>query len=69
MPRKRAIKSVSDDRSPGLVCPRCWCAHLPVVYTRERDGYVQRVRECRHCGRRMVTRETVAGVRPGRKRT
>lgn len=41
----------------GLVCRRCGCRHLPVVYTRPRPGHIQRVRSCRHCGKRTVTRE------------
>ncbi len=41
----------------GLVCPRCGCRHLPVIYTRHRPGHVLRMRECRHCGRRIPTRE------------
>ncbi|TVQ33892.1 MAG: hypothetical protein EA376_01270 [Phycisphaeraceae bacterium] len=41
----------------GVVCPSCGCAHLPVQYTRRRSGFIMRVRQCRHCGRRIVTRE------------
>ena len=41
----------------GLECPNCGCKHLPVYYTRHRPGYVMRVRRCRHCGRRMLTKE------------
>ncbi|MFW5832857.1 MAG: hypothetical protein ACOCYE_02015 [Pseudomonadota bacterium] len=48
--------------SDRLACPKCGCAHLPVRYTRHRDGYTQRVRECRHCQRRIITREKLAGV-------
>lgn len=41
----------------GLVCPRCGCRHLPVVYTRPKGGHLLRVRECRHCAKRITTRE------------
>jgi len=40
-----------------LACPECGCAHLPVLYTRRRNGCMKRVREGHHCGRRIVTRE------------
>lgn len=45
------------DPAKGLACPRCGCRHLPVVYTRPKPGHILRVRECRHCGKRMSTRE------------
>lgn len=41
----------------GLACPRCGCRHLPVVYTRPRENSILRCRECRHCGKRITTRE------------
>jgi hypothetical protein len=41
----------------GLACSKCGCQHLLVVYTRPREGCILRVRSCRHCGRRIVTRE------------
>ena len=43
----------------GLACIRCGCRHLPVVYTRPKAGHILRLRECRHCGRRIITRERV----------
>jgi len=47
----------------GLECPRCGCRHLRVLYTRRAwGGRILRRRECRHCGRRMTTYETLAGV-------
>jgi len=45
----------------GLACPRCGCRHLPVHYTRKRRGHVLRLRICRHCGRRLATRERSSG--------
>lgn len=44
-------------RDLGLQCPKCGCRHLPVWYTRKRPGHILRVRRCRHCGRRVTTRE------------
>lgn len=44
----------------GIKCPDCDCPHLPVYYTRHRDGATIRVRHCRHCGRRVITRERAA---------
>ncbi len=56
---------MSDDRVPmvlsavkdGIVCPRCGCRHFRVVYTRRKPSVIMRLRECRHCGRRIVTKE------------
>jgi len=45
----------SDDR---VRCRACGCPHLPVYYTRQRRDHVLRVRFCRHCGRRRVTKES-----------
>ena len=43
----------------GLVCRGCACQHFRVVYVKHRPGgVVIRRRECRHCGRRALTRET-----------
>jgi len=41
----------------GLVCRHCGCQHFEVLYTRQRPGSIMRVRRCRHCGKRLVTRE------------
>jgi len=42
---------------PGVACRHCGCCHLPVYYVRRQKNFIVRVRECRHCGRRLVTRE------------
>ena len=45
----------------GLCCAKCGCAHLPVLYTRRHPGNrIKRVRECRHCGHRLVTYESAS---------
>jgi len=54
----KAIGEVKPTEPTGLRCPRCGCGHLPVVYTRPRRGFILRVRRCRHCGRRIATRES-----------
>jgi transcriptional regulator NrdR family protein len=45
----------------GLVCPNCGCRHFYVVYTRPRAEKIVRRKECRHCGRRVITVERVLG--------
>ena len=42
----------------GLECRACGCRHFEVLYTRPRPGGIRRVRQCRHCGKRLMTRET-----------
>jgi len=44
----------------GLVCRACGCRHFRVVYVKRIAAGLLRVRECRHCGKRMRTRETSA---------
>lgn len=46
------------EASPGLECPRCGGTWFRVVYTRPNVRAIVRRRECRHCGRRIRTRET-----------
>ena len=51
-----------EEEAYGLSCAKCGCQHLPVYYTRpRRGGYIVRVRQCRHCGERLTTREKVVG--------
>jgi transcriptional regulator NrdR family protein len=45
----------------GFECPKCGCRHMYVVYTRQRMKKIFRVRECRHCGRRITTWEQAIG--------
>jgi transcriptional regulator NrdR family protein len=53
-------KPIEEQR--GLECRQCGCKHFRVIYTRPcRGGQLVRRRECRHCGRRMTTRERVIG--------
>ncbi len=50
-----------DSEPKGLVCPHCGCRHFYVVYTRPRTGKIVRRKECRHCGRRILTYEAQVG--------
>ena len=45
-----------------LECPTCGCRDFRVAYGRVREGEYRRVRECRHCGRRIVTHEVTRTV-------
>ena len=49
-----------EEKGPrGIVCPRCGCRHLYVVYTYPiKGGARRRRRQCRNCGRRITTDET-----------
>jgi hypothetical protein len=42
---------------PGIPCRKCGCCDLRVIWTRRRFGFITRMRECRHCGLRTITRE------------
>lgn len=49
------------DEQRGLLCPKCGCEHFRVMYTRRAvGGKIVRNRECRHCGKRVITYEQVA---------
>lgn len=46
----------------GISCPGCGCRHLYVLRTRQAPGdRIMRRRECRNCGRIVVTYEKAAG--------
>lgn len=48
---------------PEIRCPSCGCRDLRVVETRATArGKIRRRRECRNCGRRITTAETVESV-------
>lgn len=49
----------NPEQPKGLECPSCGCRDLRVYYTRPRHKYILRVRLCRHCGRKIATRETL----------
>jgi transcriptional regulator NrdR family protein len=45
----------------GLRCPKCHCADLRAWSTRDYGSTRNRVRICRHCGHRVLTKETIVG--------
>lgn len=50
-----AAEANGDDR--GIQCPNCGCRDLRTRRTNPRDGRIQRVKFCRHCGRKVITVE------------
>jgi hypothetical protein len=47
----------------GLECPRCGCCDLRVTRTVRMQSRIRRERSCRHCGRRVISYEHLAGER------
>ena len=43
----------------GLECSKCGCRHFFVTDVRPRDKRIMRRRECRNCGKRITTFESV----------
>ena len=60
MPKVSKNSLMTGDSKLGLVCRNCGCQHFRVIYLRRLIGVVVRCRECRHCGKRLRTRETIA---------
>jgi ribosomal protein L33 len=53
----------------GIRCPRCGCRHFYTTNTEPlRDGRIRRRKFCRHCGRKVVTFETILAAGDGRDR-
>lgn len=51
----------TPEEERGIRCPKCGCAHFRVIYTRQAwGGVIRRRRECRNCGKRMITTERLA---------
>jgi transcriptional regulator NrdR family protein len=56
------VVAQKPDDQRGLRCPKCGCAHWRVIYTRARPGgRLVRRRECRNCGKGVITTERVIG--------
>lgn len=63
------VVGMTKDEVRGICCRKCGCADLPMYYLRRKSpvkddsgrvvktGYNMRVRTCRNCGNRIVTRE------------
>lgn len=60
-PPKKSQQVAASDQPAGFECRSCGCRHFHVVYTRPTERGITRVRACRYCGRRIVTRETLLG--------
>jgi hypothetical protein len=41
----------------GLECPECGCRHFETIKSEQRPWGILRRKACRHCGRRVTTRE------------
>lgn len=62
MPRVKQSDDVIAGQKVGLVCHVCGGQHFRVVYLKRRpNGVIMRLRECRHCGKRLTTREAAMG--------
>lgn len=61
MPRLRQQSETIDGQKLGLICRACGCEHFRVIYLKRLlNGVLMRLRECRHCGRRITTRESAS---------
>lgn len=57
-PTESAAESAADaEPVAGPECRTCGCRHLPVHATRRHGSCIVRIRYCRNCGARLVTRE------------
>ncbi len=47
----------------GIECPQCGCRHFYTTHTEPlRDGRIRRRKECRYCGRKVITYEAPPGL-------
>lgn len=44
---------------PGLECPQCGCKDLRTIRTTKMRNKIHRRKECRHCGRRVMSVEVI----------
>lgn len=49
----------------GIFCPQCGSTDSRVVHTDRGPGYVTRRRNCKRCGQKFVTKESVLGSSAG----
>jgi transcriptional regulator NrdR family protein len=55
-------KTPPDSNSRGIRCPHCGCGHFYTTHTEPLpDRRIRRRKQCRHCGRRIVTFEAEFG--------
>ena len=46
-----------EEKRTSMTCPRCGCRHLLMANIRRTAKRIVWTRECRYCGRRIVTSE------------
>jgi hypothetical protein len=51
------LAETAPDAPKGILCRGCGGSHMSVSYTRPRRNQIMRVRVCRFCGKRHITRE------------
>lgn len=56
-----AERDTSKDKPPvGILCPQCGCRHMLAIQSNPKPKQTKlRYRECRQCGKRILTKETV----------
>jgi len=61
---EEATNPTEQEEEPlGLRCARCGCRHFYVTHTEPLPrGRIRRRRQCRHCGRKIVTYEQKPGA-------
>lgn len=60
-PKSTNGKPNPKEPEPGLICSRCGCNHFYTLRTLKQTGeQIMRQKECRHCGKRIVTYEKAA---------
>jgi len=62
--RRYRLSEYNAARDGGLECPECGCHHFDTVYTRHHAGSVRRRKQCRNCGKRILTRERIVDETP-----
>jgi transcriptional regulator NrdR family protein len=51
--------ATSENVNPGIACRKCGCSHVPAYKTIDVRERTMRYRECRHCGYRFTTYESL----------
>lgn len=55
--RQRPSIREAIERRWGIGCPQCGCCHWYTLKTSHVGTHVKRLKQCRHCGHKVVTRE------------
>jgi len=51
------VEAATTPPAAGLECPECGCRHFETIKSEPRTWGILRRKACRHCGRRVTTRE------------